>query len=92
MFSKCRSLVKDACISGLALHSSEWNDSEKLKAEQEVAVSRELDRYYMKAKEILAANMEFFESIAYALAEKGVITFEDINEIKDACIIVQVGI
>lgn len=92
VFSKCRSLVKDACISGLALHSSEWNDSEKLKAEQEVAVSRELDRYYMKAKEILAANMEFFESIAYALAEKGVITFEDINEIKDACIIVQVGI
>lgn len=89
----CKSLVGGDCICGLSFHTKDWWEvSDKLKASQEETVSRELERYYAKEKEIIAANTELFEAIAHALAKKGILTFEDIQKIKEESRIVHIAV
>ena len=92
VFDIVKGILTHNCTSGFSIHSRGWRDSELLRFNQEKIVATEVDRYYMKAKEILAANTELFEKIAHALAKKGVLTYSDVQEIKKGCTVVQVGI
>ena len=52
----------------------------------------ELEKYYRKAKEVLALNREFLEKVAEALANKGYLVMADIKEIKQSCKITPVAL
>lgn len=88
-FERVRDLVMNKCTSGLHLYSSGF-DSARLSSDQEQAAVIEVERYYRKAKEILARNSEFFEKIAAALAKKRLLSAVDIRKIKSECTIVPV--
>ena len=91
-FDRTKDLVVNNCISGLHLHCNGFEDSERLKSEQEQAVSAEVEKLYRKAKEIIALNHEFFEKVALALAKKRLISAVDIQQIKSECEIVSVAL
>lgn len=91
-YNLCNSLIGEDCTCGFSFHNDGWEDSEAIKARRETMVLHELDRYYAKAKEIIAANTELFEAIAHALAKKGILTFEDIQKIKEECRIVHIAV
>jgi ATP-dependent Zn protease len=78
----------DRGVNGLRLHGCRYGElSEQLQFEQEQAVALEVERYYKKAKEILALNTEFLEKVAQALAEKKLLTTMDIQKIKNSSIV-----
>lgn len=91
-FDEVRALVTETCICGFHLYSPEWNASDFLMHEQEQVVASEIERYYQKAKEILALNREFFEKLASAIAEKKLLTAADVQAIKLSCKIVPLSI
>ena len=92
-FRAMRSLQVDRGVNGLRLHGCRYGElSEQLQFEQEQAVALEVERFYKKAKEILALNTEFLEKVAQALAEKKLLTTMDIQEIKNSCKIVPVAL
>ena len=74
------------------LHSNGYSDSAELKARIEQAAASEVERYYRKAKEIISLNSEFFEKIAEALADKGILTMVDVQAIKSGCTIHRVAV
>ena len=84
-FSAVKELVVSNCICGFHLHQNGYEDSQNLWSAQEQAISAEVEKYYKKAKEILASNKEFFEKLAVALSNKGFLAMADIKEIKDSC-------
>ncbi len=84
-FRSARNLVEKDCVCGFRDFSYGYLDSEELKRRQEEAAAAEVDRFYRKAKEILAANDGFFEKIASELAKKGLLTAKDVQEIKKEC-------
>lgn len=81
-FDMVEGLVTKICCCGFHLHRNSYDDSYELKAKQEQAIATEVERYYRKAKEILAQNKDFLEEIAQGLIQKGVLTAEDIREIR----------
>lgn len=91
-FDMVTELVTHTCVSGFHLYSAGGIDSDGLKHKQEQVVASELERYYRKAKEILALNGEFFEKTAAAIAEKKLLTEADVQKIKSDCEIVPVSI
>ena len=93
-FDRMKDLVGDNCVCGLHLHSYGYGDanSEQLRTAQEQATATEIEKAYRKAKEILAANMEFVEKVAAALARKRLLSATDIKKIKDDCKIVPVAL
>lgn len=91
-FSLARELVEKNCICGFHFHHNGYEDSQHLWGEQEQAISCEIEKYYKKAKEILARNKDFLEKIAAALAKKGLLTMADIEAIKSTCQITPVAL
>ena len=91
-FDATKDLVVSNCVCGLHLHKNMYEDSQHLWSAQEQAVSAEVEKYYRKAKEILAANYEFLEKLATALEKKGLLTMTDIKEIKATCKITPVAL
>ncbi len=91
-FDRTRDLVVNNCVCGLHLYGNGYNDSARLKSEQEQVVAVEVEKFYRKAKEIISLNHEFFEKIAVALAEKRLLSAVDIQQIKNECEIVPVVI
>lgn len=51
----------------------------------DAVVAAEVERYYQKAKELLAIHSDFFDRVTQALAEKGVLMEEDIRRIRLQC-------
>ena len=86
-FCGVRDLVVNTCSNGLHLHSFDWfsEDSERLKSEQQQVIAAEVEKFYKKAKEVLALNNEFFEKLAVALAKKKVLSAAEIQQIKSQC-------
>lgn len=62
--------------------------SEALDARQEIVTSAELERYLFKAKEILASNREFLDSMAKALYDRETLLYSDVKAIRERCLIV----
>lgn len=91
-FELVEDLVTYKCTCGFSLHSSQGMDSENLHNRQELAAASEIERYYRKAKEIIAQNMEFYEKIASELAENKLLNTADIKRIKSGCKITAVNI
>ena len=79
------SMVVDRCSMGFANGLAEgWDTpSETLKAQREKVVAQEMERYYIQAKELLAANMPFVDAVAKALLEKETLTQADIRTIRE---------
>ena len=93
-FREMKALLVDRGVNGLRLHGCRYGDeySEQLQFEQEQSVALEVEKFYKKAKEILALNVEFLEKVAQALAAKKLLTSADILEIKRSCNIVSVAL
>lgn len=91
-FDSVRHLITDNCVCGFALYSRDFEDSTELRSRQEQTVAAEVQKYYSKAKEILAQNREFFERVAAELAKKKLLHTADIQKIKAECTIVPVSI
>ncbi|MBR2310846.1 MAG: AAA family ATPase [Oscillospiraceae bacterium] len=91
-FGGTKDLLVNRCINGPRLYSYGYRNgnSEQLRFVQEQAIAEEVEKFYKKAKEILARNTEFLEKVAQALAAKKLLTSADIQEIKNSCKIVQV--
>ena len=64
--------------------------SETLNARTETAVQAELERYLMKAKDLLLKNKDFLEQAAEALAEKKTLLHSDIRKLRESAQIVRV--
>jgi len=88
--------IVDDLITSRALCGNTFSDyaygsnTESHKARQEIAITSEMEKMYLKAKEIIAKNWEFVEKVANALAEKGILVAEDIQKIKQECNVVKV--
>ena len=89
-----RDLVTSVCKNGFHLHSFDWfnEDSERLKSEQQQVIAAEVEKFYKKAKEILALNSEFLGKVAVALAKKKLLSSADIQLIKSQCSIQPVAL
>ena len=68
------------------------NPSDMLRAKQECIIQAELERYMLKAKEIIAHNHEFVEAVATALIEKNILLNSDIRMIRNRFNIVKAAI
>lgn len=91
-FEVAENMVEDHCCTGFSLYRSDnRSNSEELLARQETAIAAIVDQHYYKVREILHQNREFFEAVAHALAEKGILTVSDISEIRNNCTITEVA-
>ncbi len=79
-----RELVVNYCTSGFHLHGEYGEYSDELRAKQEQAVATEIEKYYFKAKEIIALNNSFLENTANLLLKKKILCSKDIENIKHA--------
>ncbi len=64
--------------------------SESLNVRSEALVQAELERYLLKAKDILLKNKTFLEKTAEALNEKGVLLHSDVKALRDSVKITEV--
>lgn len=79
-------------ISALNVFDDYENPSDMLRAKQECIIQAELERYMLKAKEIIAHNHEFVEAVATALIEKNILLNSDIRMIRNRFNIVKAAI
>lgn len=91
-FSIVHRQITDNCVSGFGLYDSNYSTSSGLRERQEQAIAVEIERYYKKAKEIVALNGGFFDKVVAELEEKGLLTTQDIQRIKAGCVITPVSI
>lgn len=91
-FSIVRETITEDCLNGFSLYSRGIDDSNDLRSRQEQAVAGEMEKYYRKAKEILAQNAVFLNKVAAELAKKKLLTTADIQRIKASCTITLVNI
>ena len=80
-FSAVKGLLTRACTSGFRLHSLR-GQSDTLVSEQETAVAAEVERYFRRSKEILAAHSEFLHHLAKKLMERELLGEQDVESIK----------
>lgn len=66
--------------------------SEGLNVRTEAVVHAELERYYLKAKNILLKNRDLLEKTADALMEKETLLFSDIRKICGSVTVTEVGV
>ena len=80
---KIERLVCEAACYGASLRRIRYlSSSEALDNNVEQVIAAEFERYYLKAKEVLAKNMGLLEAVATCLLEKKIITLHDIEKLK----------
>ena len=86
--------IYDNGTSGLSLvwADGEFGASEDLISRIEQATSTELERYMLKAKDILLKNRDFLEKIAAELEAKETLLFSDIQKIKSTTTVTPVAV
>ena len=57
--------------------------SEALRARREIVMASELERLYLRAKEILSENRDFLNALTVALLEEGYLTGEEVRALKE---------
>ena len=85
-------MIADHCSCGFQFHSIDYRYSKDLQARKEQAAACEMERYYRKAKEILACNTVLLEKVAQALLKKDLLTMADLEELKRGCVLVSAAI
>ena len=81
-FDNVRDLIVNNCTSGFHLHGEYGDYSDELTAKQEQTVATEIEKYYLRAKEIIAQNNSFLENTANRLPEKKLFCARDIENIR----------
>ena len=75
-------LVRSTGCYGALLCRERYESSDALDSNVEIVVAAELNRYFTKAKEILAKNSDLVIAVANRLLERRIITMRDIAELK----------
>lgn len=60
-----------------------------MKYKQEQAIANKIKEYYNKEKEILSLNSEFLEKLASAFANSVFLSYNEIQNIKKSCNIIE---
>ena len=89
VFHTLCNLITEECILGFHLHDSPYRNSESLDSRIELATAAEVEKYYRKAKQILANNSEFLDKIAESLLRKRILTAPEIEAIRKECTVVE---
>ena len=66
--------------------------SESFNTRIEAVVHAELERYIMKARDILLRNREFLEKVTDALLEKDTLLHSDVKRLREGCPVMEVNI
>ena len=83
----------DSATGGFALADvSRFHESPDATHQREIVTSARTEEYLFKAKEIIAANMEYLEKVARALIEKRVLLNSDVKKIRESVVIKHVDI
>ena len=69
-----------------------FETSENMNARSEAVTHAELERYMLKAKEILLNNREFLEKATEALIEKGTLLHSDIRAIRESLPVIKAAV
>ena len=85
-------LVSENAICGFRFLDSPYRNSGDLTSDQEKVVVSELERYYRRTKQLLSLNSAFLEKVAAALAEKELLTAQDIRAIREECTVLRVAV
>ena len=86
VFCFVETLVKESGALGFGLVvSPDYRFPESQMSRADAVVVAEIERYYRKAKELLAIHSDFFDRVTQALVEKGVLMEEDIRRIRLQC-------
>ena len=68
------------------------NISENMNSESEAVTHTELERYMLKARDILLKNRDFLEKATAALIEKETLLYSDIKSIRESTVITEVAV
>lgn len=82
----------DSATGGFALVQSAYRESYESTYQRETVTAARAEEYLFKAKQIIAANMEYLEKVAKALMEKRVLLNSDVKKIRDTVVINHVDI
>lgn len=88
VFGIVSKMIENDGICGLHLHGYGFRNTSDLDSKIEQATIAEVEKYYLKAKQILACNSEFLDKLITALSEKKLLTTPEIGEIRNSCKIV----
>ena len=83
----------DSATGGFALVDiGRFHESPESAYQRETVAAARTEEYLFKAKEIIAANMEYLERVAKALMEKRVLLNSDVKKIRESVVIKRVDI
>lgn len=83
----------DSATGGFALADiGRFHESPESAYQRETVAAARTEEYLFKAKEIIAANMEYLEKVAKALIEKRVLLNSDVKKIRESVVIKHVDI
>ena len=83
----------DSATGGFSLvDTSSYRESGDSAHQREIVTAARIEEYLFKAKEIIAANMEYLERVAKALIEKRVLLNSDVKKIRDSVVIKRIDI
>ena len=68
----------------LNVATKNFDSSENMNARSEAVTHTELERYMLKARDILLKNRDFLEKATEALIEKGTLLYSDIRAIRES--------
>ena len=91
-FSSVSFLFNNCCAGGFELYDSVHISCDQQDDIRFHVLSSEIERYYVKTKKLIALNRDFFEKIAEKLADKRLLTMEDIKGIRSECNVVTINI
>ncbi len=88
-FDRVFDYVTGLCTNGFSCHSINpegygYDESQEMLSRREHIVASEIERYYVRTKQIVLENWDFLDKVAQALLEKQIITYKDIAEIRDS--------
>lgn len=83
----------DSATGGFAFaDTSAYRESPESSFQRETVTAARAEEYLFKAKQIIAANMEYLEKVARALMEKRVLLNSDVKKIRDTVVINHIDI
>ncbi len=82
---RMRDIIAHNSYRGNFLLESSYQDSPQLLANQETAVFVEMERCARKARQILVENKAFLEAVIEGLLQKGLLTGDEIQAIRQDC-------
>ena len=91
-FGEVMRLTSQNCAFGFEYKDFSYHTSEARKEKIENLSSAMVEKYFKKAKEIIAKNRDFFDKMVTELLEKDMLIERDIAEIKKTCTIVPVAV